>query len=156
MRPAVAAAALLLSAGGCFEADEGDDVIEDPLRCDQAVSLDGSAADRVTIQANVDQDGFGLCLHLDGTANYMAHLAAGTGWSDGTTSPFQLALIDSAARPIRAGWDVTVGETDPRTFANLEWSMAGGEVRDVILRLTTRDGDGIATTLDASLFEPFE
>ena len=152
----LAALTVLLSAGACFEADEGDDAIEGDRRCDGARSLDGSVGDRVSIETTIGDQGFGLCLHLDGTANIDAHFAAGTGWTDGTSSPFQLALYDVAGELIGEGWDVTVGETGARTFANLEWPMPTGEVRDVILRVTTTTGEPVPTTVGATLFERLE
>lgn len=155
MRAALVSCVLLSACAG-YQTD--DDVVDDdPLICDRSISLDGGSGRSVPIgPAAIGPEGTSLCVHLDGTANLRNHFAASTDQEAGLSSSFELVLLDADGGELRVGWDVTIGSTEPRTFASVEWQPAGSEVVDVILRATPRTGTGATTTLRVAFFDPLE
>jgi hypothetical protein len=108
-----------------------------------------------TLPLTIDTQGIALCLHLDASALARAHFMAGTPSQPGTSSSFESALADAGGHVIVAGWDVTVGGTDPTSFSNLEWSPPAGQVTDAKLIVWTRAGSS-PTSVSVSLFDPLE
>jgi hypothetical protein len=146
IRPLLLGAALC--AAGCM--DSPKHMTEDPTGCEISASLDGATGSTATPLGPTGSAN--VCLHLDGTRNRVAHFAASTEAEDAVDSSFTLTLTDADGVLILDGWDVTVGESSPRTFANLEWDLAGGLTKDVVLELR-----GTAQTkLSVALFEPLE
>lgn len=130
-----------------------------PAGCDYELSLDGrgdNATQDSVGPVAVDAVGKKVCLHLDATNNIrIAHFSAGTEYADGTTSPFLLSLHDMQGATLREGWDVTVGQTDPKTFENLEWDAPLGQITDAVVWVRARDASA-TSTFGFALFEPFE
>jgi hypothetical protein len=134
----------------------GDPTGGDPSMCTESRTLNGAAGEPVSLPVTVDAAGFRLCLHLDASLNTIGHFMATTSYVDGASSPLALALLEPDGTLIQEGWDVSVGQTDTKTSAHLEWAMPGGEVRDAVLRITTKAQGTEMTTLNMSLFEPLE
>jgi hypothetical protein len=153
---------LALLAGGCV-ADHQPDVMADPQpavqprTCSSDITLDGSTGSSPTKLALVlDTNGTSVCLHLDATHNLVsAHFAASTEFMPGASSPFTSVLQDGSFATLQDGWDVTVDDSPPRTFSNLEWNAPLHETTDAVLWIRSH-GATTTTTLNLSLFEPFE
>ncbi|HLM76155.1 MAG TPA: hypothetical protein VK459_25790 [Polyangiaceae bacterium] len=128
----------------------------EPAMCTESKTLNGTSGETVSLPVTIDASGFRLCLHLDASLNDTGHFFATTAYVDGASSPLVLTLLEPDGTLLREGWDVTVGQSDPKTSAHLEWSMPGGEVRDAVLRVTTKAQGTEMTTLGVSLFEPLE
>ncbi len=132
--------------------------------CDVTVELVGaiSATPTEFPELEVPADGASVCTHLDGRQIARSHFAANTANEPGPQSSFHLALSDSDGNPLRDGSDVTIGETEPMTFANLEWVPWQQDVpqpdrtRDVVLRIVPRSGLATSTDLALFLFDPLE
>lgn len=138
---------MIVLGGGCIDATKH--MTEDPSGCEMSASLDGAGSSPSQVGP---LDSANVCLHLDATQNRVAHFAASTTAEAGAASSFTLTLTDTAGNLLRDGWDVSVGESAPETFANLEWDLAGGQAKDVVLEIR-----GTALTqLSVSLFEPLE
>jgi hypothetical protein len=128
-----------------------------PATCTD-VTLTATSSGQVasqTLPLALDTQGVALCLHLDASALGRAHFMAGTPSQPGTSSSFEAALADAGGQVIVAGWDVTVGATDPTTFTNLEWSPPARQASDVKLIVWTRAGSA-STSVSGSLFDPLE
>jgi len=143
-----------LLTAGCA-ADGGSTPVETPDGCFANETLDGVAGAPVDFGPLV-LGGANVCLRLDASKNLQSgHFAAGTDQQAGEASAFTLRLTDPAGTVLLDGWDVSVGQTDPRTFANLELSIPAGEIRDVILEVRAK-GPQTATKITVQLFEPLE
>ena len=70
-------------------------------------------------------------------------------------SSFAATLEDANLAPVVDGWDVTVGQTDPHTFLNLEWSPPAGAVTTATLWVHAR-AQTATTTIDVSLIDPLD
>ena len=125
----------------------------EPHACAMTASLDGTTSTPAAYgPAVLGASGVDLCLHLDATKLRRAHFGAtASPATKGTTQPFLATLEDSGGTPILDSWDVTVGQTDPTTFMNLEWSPPIATT-DVILWVR---GNGNAT-ISLSLIDPIE
>jgi hypothetical protein len=140
--------------------DESDEPEPMPTRpaCDAQVSLYG-ASDSATPTsvpfAIQSSDGVNLCLELDARDNKrVAHFAASTQQEFGTnTSMFQLALLDKDGVTLQEGWDVTLGDSPPMAFANLEHDVTEGSIVEVTLHIVAKCVP-LGTTIDLALFEP--
>jgi hypothetical protein len=121
-------------------------------RCTLSGSLDGSTGNAMpTTFSAVESEN--VCLHLDASHNLVVgHFAATTDYMPGDMSTFTLSLVDPSGAVIHDGADVTVGQTEPQTFANLEWDLTAGQTKDVVLQIR---GD-MPTDLHVALFEPYE
>ena len=64
-------------------------------------------------------------------------------------------LEDTDGTVLQDSWDVSVGNSDTRTFANLEWNAPLHVVTETQLWLHAREQTA-TTTISVSLFEPFE
>ena len=158
---------LTLLAGGCV-VDHPADPTPDPQpavqphACIADITLDGSGGSSTPTQLGplvLDADGASVCLHLDATQNLVAaHFAAQTEYQAGMASAFTTVLQDTSFLTLQDGWDVTVDDNAPRTFANLEWNAPLHEMTDAVLWIrASAPATGTATTtLSLSLFEPFE
>lgn len=116
------------------------------------VTLAGTASQDMPVTA--DAAGTSVCLHLDASTLARAHLMAGLPGRAGTTSGFSTVLEDASGQVIVDGWDVTVGQTDPMTSANLEWSPPAGVTTDATLVVMAPQST--ATTLSLALLDPLE
>jgi hypothetical protein len=130
-----------------------------PLECGADIMLDGSTGNAQGTLAgpfSLDRNGITLCLHLDATQNLVAaHFAASTAEEAGAASSFATVLEDSDGAVLQDSWDVSVGNSDTRTFANLEWNAPLHVVTETQLWLHAREQTA-NTTVSLSLFEPFE
>lgn len=106
----------------------------DPLHCDAEMSLATTTpqAEPVSLDAN----SIGWCLHLDSTSIQSAApiFWAQTDHVTGVVSDIELSLFDTSGNVLLDGWDVAVGQSQPTTFAELQFQLTTGAVRDVILR----------------------
>jgi len=160
MRAARSIALGILIAGGC--ATEGvpdlppDDqprpLVPDANGCADVATLDGAQSDSMAFGPYLFGTGT-FCLHLDASQNRRAHFMASTRNEVGTQSGFTIVMTAPDGTPIETGGDVTVGQTDPRTFASLERAITGGTVLDVKLVVTSVDK---ASSIQVSLFDPLE
>lgn len=152
----------LLFAGACVvdhhsDPDPGPAV--QPRTCTADITLDGAAGSPQGTLAGpfaLDRNGVTLCLHLDASHNQVAaHFAAETDKQPGTASSFTTVLEDMDGSALQDSWDVSFDNTNPQTFANLEWNAPLHVVTDAQLWLHARDQNA-TTTVSLSLFEPFE
>lgn len=129
----------------------------EPRTCAMQLTLDGSAgsAPNVVGPLTLDTSGADLCLHLDATHNTRVHFAASTPYEAGPASSYTATLEDTAYGAILDGWDVTVGNTDPHTFLNVEWNPPAGQTTNVILWVRSVAGT-TPTTINLALFDPLE
>lgn len=146
-------------AGGC--ADDGDPAapVDDPLPlmpdangCTEVASLDGAQAESMKFGPYVFGTGT-FCLHLDASQLRRGHFMANTRYEVGSASGFTIEMTSSDGSPLASGGDVTVGHTDPMTFASLEMPVTGGTDLDVRLVVSSADQ---ATPINVSLFDPLE
>lgn len=140
--------ALVVALVGCA-ADPQPAPMPQPQGC---VTLAGNASQDMPVTAGAA--GTSVCMHLDATTLSRAHFMAGLPGRAGTTSGFQTVLEDASGQVIVNGWDVTVGQTDPMTSANLEWSPPAGVTTDVTLVVTAQQAT--STTLSLGLLDPLE
>jgi len=150
----------ILIAGGC--ATEGvpdlppDDqprpLVPDANGCAEVATLDGAQSDSMAFGPYLFGTGT-FCLRLDASQLRRGHFMASTRNEVGTQSGFTIAMTAPDGSPLAAGWDVTVGATDPMTFANLEMPIAGGTLLDAKLVVTAVDN---ASSIQVSLFDPLE
>jgi hypothetical protein len=154
--------ALALLAGGCVVEHHQDPPSDPPVQprtCVADITLDGStgsAAPTKLAAMLVDGNGASVCLHLDATHNLVAaHFAAATDYLPGTTSTFATVLEDASFQTLQQGWDVTVDDTPPRTFANLEWNAPLHEMTDAVLWIRAAAAP-TSTSISVALFEPLE
>ncbi|MEO6776705.1 MAG: hypothetical protein ABI467_27435 [Kofleriaceae bacterium] len=152
----------LLLAGACVVDHSNDSdppPSTQPRTCVADITLDGSTGNAQGTLAGpftLDRTGVTLCLHLDATQNQVAaHFAAETEKQAGNASPFATVLEDLDGTVLQDSWDVSIGNTDPQTFANLEWNAPLHVVTDAQLWLHARD-QSTKTTISVSLFEPLE
>jgi hypothetical protein len=75
---------------------------------------------------------------------------------DGAASSFALTLLALDGSLLREGWDVTVGISTPRSSANLEWTPTAGQIKDVVLRVASKDAAARSTSLSLSLMDPLD
>jgi hypothetical protein len=161
--PAMRAVCLaLLVTGACVvdhHSDPDPQPSTQPLSCSADILLDGSTGNAQGTLAGpfvLDRNGITLCLHLDATQNQVAaHFAAETANENGATSSFVTVLEDSDGTVLQDSWDVSVGNSDTRTFANLEWNAPLHVVTETQLWLHAREQTA-PTTISLSLFEPLE
>jgi hypothetical protein len=156
---------LALIAGGtaaCVTDHHGDPdpaPIVQPHTCSTDVTLDGStgnAQPTLIGPLTLDQTGQTICLHLDATRNLAAaHFSATTDDQLGMVSAFATALQDDNFALLQDSWDVTVGNSQPRTFANLEWNAPLHVQTDAMLWIHAR-GQASSTMVAVALFEPLE
>jgi hypothetical protein len=128
----------------------------DPHSCEQTATLVGEPMTDLSQSFALALDSVGWCLTLDATHNLQqAHFMAGSPIVHGTSSGVVFTLLDAATvTTLVDGWDVSVGQTDTTTSANLEYSVPAGQTQTVILRM--RAVDDRTDTLGVSLFEPLE
>jgi hypothetical protein len=132
-----------------------------PHSCVADVTLDGSTGNARPTQLGpftLDRNGVTLCLHLDATQNQVAaHFAAESDMQPGISSSFATVLQDPTFSALQDSWEVTYGDADPHTFANLEWNAPLHAVTDAMLWIHARDQATSPTTMiSVALFEPFE
>jgi hypothetical protein len=113
------------------------------------VTLDPSAAQDYSITTDAS-----VCMHLDATTLHRAHFMADLPARSGTTSGFSIVLQDPSGQALVDGWDLTIGETDPRTNAHIEWSPPAGVTTDATLVITAPQRT--SSTIDIALFDPLE
>ena len=134
------------------------EIVDVPRECDHEVAMYGMGSSEPTIVGplTLDAAGVAICLELDARDNlWIAHFAAGTNYQTGSASSFELGLYDADGNMLRQGWDVTVGSSPPRTFANLEYGMPKGDIIKAMLHV--RAPNGTATSdIALHLFEPYE
>ncbi|HEY4177762.1 MAG TPA: hypothetical protein VGM90_13040 [Kofleriaceae bacterium] len=160
MRFALAAVLLTACASDGEQAATPDaPTVELPAGCDYELSLNGSSGSSGAQQigpVSVDATGKRACLHLDATHNLVyAHFDAGTPYIDGTTSPFAVSLYDMQGAMLVDGWDLTIDDTNPRTFTHLEWNAPLGQITDAVVWVRAHDA-AATSTFNFSLFEPYE
>jgi hypothetical protein len=131
-----------------------------PRTCASDLTLDGSSGTGSTQLGpmQLDASGTSICVHLDATNNHVAaHFMASTDSMPGSTSPFATVLEDASFATLQDGWDVTVGETSPATFENLEWNAPLHVVTDTVLWVhATYATDTRTTSISVALFEPLD
>lgn len=120
--------------------------------CVESLSLDGAVGGSTTLGPYVFGTGT-FCLHLDATALRRGHFMASTRYQMGTVSGFTMNMTDAIGTSLAMAGDVTVGQTDPMTFASLEMPITGGTELDVRLVVSAVDQ---ASTLNVALFDPLE
>jgi hypothetical protein len=126
--------------------------------CPAITSLYGMGPATATVIASrtYDTAGVDYCLALDARDNLrVAHFMVGTPYEDGTTSNFGLTLIAADGSTIQEGWDVGVGQTNTRTFENLEYSIAERIVLSAKLHVRAKVAT-VTGEIGLSLFEPYE
>jgi hypothetical protein len=117
-----------------------------PSECADDVALDGTRSATPTTIGPVGSTD--VCLHLDARHNLrVGHFAASA------ASGFTLLLTDPAGNVLREGWDVG---TSDHTFANLEFDIPAGQLRDAVLHVRAKAPNTAPTTVNVSLFEPLE
>ena len=152
---------LALVAGGCVVEHHQEPSADPPVQprtCASELTLDGAngtgSAQLGPMQ--LDASGTSICLHLDATNNHVAaHFMSSTDSMPGATSPFAAVLEDAGFATLQDGWDVTVGETAPATFENLEWNAPLHVVTDTVLWVHAT-GEARTTSISVALFEPLE
>lgn len=135
------------------------DLADVNLACAWSVSLDGwnGATPTATEFPALGVDGATICLTLDSTLNIQgAHFAANSDRGAGSVSLVEMALFDEDERLVQEGWDVTFGQTNPQTFANLEYGMPVGSVVHAKLFVRSLAVGTVSTRLELSFFEPLE
>ena len=135
------------------------DIEDVNLQCAWSVSLDGwnGASPTSTALPALTSEGTTLCLSLDSTQNLeRAHLAAATEIGVGSASLIEMALFDDEDKIMEEGWDVTVGQSAPKTFANLEYTLPVGQVITAKLFVRSLSSAPVSNRLQISFFEPFE
>jgi len=152
----------LLFAGACVvdhHSDPDPQPSTQPRSCTADIMLDGSTGNAQGTLAgpfSLDRNGITLCLHLDATQNQVAaHFAAETAKETGSTSSFATVLEDMDGTVLQDSWDVSYDNTNPQTFANLEWNAPLKTVTETQLWVHARE-QTMTTTVSLSLFEPFE
>lgn len=141
------------------EPEELVDIEDVNLQCAWSVSLDGwnGASPTSTELPALTSEGVTLCLSLDSTQNLeRAHLAAATEIGMGAASLIEMALFDDEDKIMEEGWDVTVGQSAPKTFANLEYTLPVGQVTIAKLFVRSLRSSPVSNRLQISFFEPFE
>jgi hypothetical protein len=151
---------LALVAGGCVVEHHQEPSADPPVQprtCAADLTLDGAGTGSTKLgPMQLDTSGTSICLHLDATNNRIAaHFMSSTDSMPGSTSPFAAVLQDASFATLQDGWDVTVGETAPATFENLEWNAPLHAVTDTVLWVHAT-GDARTTSISVALFEPFE
>ena len=155
----------LLVAGACVvdhHTEPDPTPVTQPRTCVADITLDGSTGSAQGTLAGpftLDRNGVTLCVHLDATRNLVAaEFAAETDRQAGSTSSFATVLEDMDGAVLQDSWDVSFDNTNPQTFANLEWSAPLHVVTDTQLWLHARDPitSTATTTISLSLFEPLE
>lgn len=127
-----------------------------PRTCASSIALVGAVTTSPTsVALPLDGNGANICAHLDATQLSRAHFMAGTDQRPGTTSGFSATLQHADFSTILDGWDVSVGETSPQTFLNVEWSPPAGQTTDVIVWVRA-DSEPTTVTFGLDLFDPLE
>lgn len=165
MRPLASLLAALV-ATGCMDREapldemeptaEPMDLVADENGCHGTATLLGMPESYEDGRAEFGPYVFGhgrFCLHLDASMNRRAHLMVGTDRFSGEQAPITLRLERPDGTSIVDGWDVAIGHTDTKVFANLELAMDGGTVMDAVLVV---DGAGVGSAIGVSLFDPLE
>jgi hypothetical protein len=137
---------------------EQESQVLDPTPCPATISLYGMADSGSTTFASRAYDTAGeyFCLELDARDNiWIAHFAASTPYEAGAASNFQLDLLTADGAMLREGWDVSVGQTDTRTFANVEYSIEDRVVLSAKLHVHAKMATATGS-FSLSLFEPYE
>jgi hypothetical protein len=144
-------------AGGC--ADDPAAPVDEPLPltpdangCTVVASLDGAQSESMQLGPYVFGTGT-FCLHLDASQLRRGHFMASTRNEPGSASGFSIEMTSSDGSPLATGGDITVGQTDPMTFASLELAITGGTELDVRLIVSSADH---ATAINVALFDPLE
>ena len=152
----------LLFAGACVvdhHSDPDPQPSTQPRTCTADIMLDGSTGNAQGTLAgpfSLDRNGVTLCLHLDATQNQVAaHFVAETAKENGSASSFATVLEDMDGTVLQDSWDVSFDNTNPQTFANLEWNAPLQAVTETQLWVHAREQTA-STTVSLSLFEPFE
>ena len=157
---------LALVAGGCVVEHHQEPSADPPVQprtCTADITLDGSAAGGGAGAGStrlgpmqLDSSGASICLHLDATSNLIAaHFMSSTDAMPGSMSPFAVVLQDTSFATLQDGWDVTVGQTSPATFENLEWNAPLHVVTDAVLWVRASN-EARTTSISVALFEPLE
>jgi len=155
---------LLAACGSSSEIPSPDAVVPfTPVTCDGSplalYGMDNLSAQPVYGPVAVDTAGITICLSLDARDNLReAHFMSGTPNESGDMSSFELSLRDANDVELVAGWDVSIGNTDTKTAANLEYSFAPGQVYAAKLVVRAKPGrtPPATTQVGLSLFEPYE
>ncbi len=151
--------ALLAMCGACVVDHHAE---TDPAPAVQArtcvadLSLDSGNPSAQVGPFALDRNGVTICLHLDATQYLQAaHFAAASDRSPGAASPVMSILQDSTFVALQDSWDVSVGQAETRTFANLEWNAPLHAVTETMLWLRARD-QVASSAFTISLIEPLE
>lgn len=104
----------------------------------------------------LDTAGITICLSLDGRDNAnLAHFGAITDGEMADASTFELSVYDTNDVLIEMGWDVTIGNSSPMSYANVEHSFEKGQVYQVKLRARAKQA-AATTRISLSLLCPLE
>jgi len=165
MRAAASVGLGILLVGGCVTEgvpdlppdpqppeEQARPLVPDANGCAEVATLDGLQGDSRTFGPYLFGTGT-FCLRLDASQNRRAHFMANTRNELGTVSGFTIAMTAPDGTPLESGADVTVGLTDPKTFASLERAIDAGTVLDVRLVVSAADK---ATAVHVALFDPLE
>ena len=150
--------ALALVLVGCTSSHAPDPTpAAPPPTCAANVTLEGASSTAPTRVGpfTLDTGGADLCVRLDATRLARAHFMASTDERTGTTSGLEAELQRSDHSMILDGWDVPVGETQPKTFLNVEWDPPVGQTTDVIVWVRASDAP-TAASVELDLFDPLE
>lgn len=127
--------------------------VTQPRSCATSVNLDGRPVNLPPTL--LDATGINVCAHLDASQLIRAEFAASTDQRAGDASGFAVTLERADRTPILDGWDVSVGDSPPQTFLNLEWSPPPGQSLDVIVWFRST-GSPSQTQLGLDLFDPLD
>jgi len=159
---------MVVALAGCASKPAGDDPVDaapadapddvqTPVLCPTSIPLaPGSPGTPAGMEVGPLELGTAsFCLHLDTRGLIRGHFMAGTSLREsGDASSFTLTLADTNGTTLVEGWDVSIGNTDTKTFANLEMAMEADLERDVVLTISAKGGTAPVTNLGFSLFDP--
>ena len=128
-----------------------------PPTCAENITLVGAVSTSPTQigPLALDAAGADICVRLDATQLRRAHFMASTDERTGATSGFDADLQRTDHTTILEGWDVSVGEMQPKTFLNVEWDPPVGQTTDVIVWVRASAAPA-AASISLDLFDPLE
>jgi hypothetical protein len=131
--------------------------VSPPPACTQSVTLVGAVSTSPTRVGPfvLDAAGADICVRLDATQMQRAHFMASSDERTGTTSGLDAVLQRPDGTAVLDGWDVSVGETAPKTFLNVEWDPPVGQITDVVVWVRA-SGAPAGASIELDLFDPLE
>lgn len=91
------------------------------------------------------------CLHLDLTNAWTPYFSASTTFVSGETSGMKLSLFDLHGTLLAEGSDLTIGDKQDTTAAELSVSWPSHEIDEIDVVVHAVSADGVAHTTDLTL-----